>query len=31
NKPKLGKRGYDEQPVDDLLDEIAAAIARLDA
>lgn len=31
NKPKLGKRGYHEQQVDDLLDEIAAAIADLDA
>ncbi|MDZ4270439.1 MAG: DivIVA domain-containing protein [Mycobacterium sp.] len=31
NKPKLGKRGYDKQQVDDLLDEIAAAIAHLDA
>lgn len=31
NKPKFGKRGYDEQQVDALLDEIASAIAALDA
>ncbi len=30
NKPKFGKRGYDEQQVDALLAEIATAIAALD-
>lgn len=31
NKPKFGKRGFDEQQIDALLDDIAAAIADLDA
>ncbi|KMO70571.1 DivIVA domain-containing protein [Mycobacterium sp. BK558] len=31
NKPPFGKRGFDEQQVDALLDDIAAAIADLDA
>ncbi|MDG4667383.1 DivIVA domain-containing protein [Mycobacterium sp. 236(2023)] len=31
NKPPFGKRGYDESQVDALLDEIATAIAELDA
>ena len=30
NKPKLGKRGYDPAQVDQLVDEIATAIAHLD-
>jgi DivIVA domain-containing protein len=29
-KPPFGKRGYDEDQVDAMLDQIAAAIARLD-
>lgn len=31
NKPAFGKRGFDEQQVDALLDDIATAIAHLDA
>ncbi|MDY6996692.1 MAG: DivIVA domain-containing protein [Actinomycetota bacterium] len=31
NKPKLGKRGYDQEQVDTVIDEIATAIAQLDA
>jgi DivIVA domain-containing protein len=31
NKPPFGKRGYDDGQVDALLDEIATAIAQLDA
>ena len=31
NKPPFGKRGYDENQVDTLLDQIATAIAQLDA
>ncbi|MGX9788730.1 DivIVA domain-containing protein [Mycobacterium sp. MMS18-G62] len=30
-KPPFGKRGYDEEQVDAMLDQIAAAIAQLDA
>jgi DivIVA domain-containing protein len=30
-KPPFGKRGYDEDQVDAMLDQIAAAIAHLDA
>ncbi|KWX65908.1 DivIVA domain-containing protein [Mycobacterium sp. NAZ190054] len=31
NKPPFGRRGFDEDQVDALLDEIATAIAQLDA
>ena len=31
NKPPFGRRGYNEDQVDALLDEIATAIAQLDA
>ena len=31
NKPPFGKRGFDEAQVDALMDEIATAIAKLDA